>query len=421
MSSYLRVLRHRDFRYLFLGQAASVTGDRAVVVALALYVTQQTGSASDLSLVLAAQSLPLVALLLFGGVLADRAPRHRIIVGTNLIQGALHTLLAVLIFIGSVPVWQLMVIEALFGGVQAFFQPAFSGLLPQTVPEELIQDARALTETVQNLAILVGPALGTVLVLGLGAGEAFALDAASFFCSATLLLRVTPRVRGEASAPASVIADLRSGWQEVRSRTWVWLTIAVFTVAVMCAYAPWYALAPLITRDHYGSAGVFGLLETCAGLGAVVGAVTALHWRPAHPLRMGMLLVLAWPVQNLVLALGAPEPLLVVAGLATGIGFSLLGIWWETALAQHIPAGALSRVSAWDWMGSLGLLPVGFLIAGPLAAALGPRLVLGAGAVIGVTALVIALCSRSVRDLEPRPGGPEPSEVQPRRSRAMSV
>src|SRR6266480_260366 len=155
MSSYLRVLRHRDFRYLFLGQSASVIGDRAVVVAIALFVTLRTGSATDLGLVLAAQSLPLVLLLLFGGVWADRLQRHRIMVVTDLIRAGLHALLAALIFSGAVEIWQLVVIEAAFGAAQAFFQPAYTGLLPQTVPESMIQDARALTESMANLAFLL--------------------------------------------------------------------------------------------------------------------------------------------------------------------------------------------------------------------------------------------------------------------------
>ena len=198
MSLYLRVLRHPSFRYLFLGQAASAVGDRVVVVALALFITQRTGSPTDLGLVLGAQTLPLVTLLLFGGVWADRLPRHRIMVATDLTRAALHTVVAVLIFAGTIQIWQLIVIEALFGAAQAFFQPAYSGLLPQTVPEELIQDARALTESMANLAFLIGPALATALVLGIGAGEAFAFDAATFVLSALLLTRVRPRPRGEA-------------------------------------------------------------------------------------------------------------------------------------------------------------------------------------------------------------------------------
>jgi len=367
VSSYLGVLRHRDFRYLFAGQAASVLGDRVVIVALALFVTETTRSATDLGIVLAAQSLPLVALLLLGGVWADRLPRQRIIVATDVVRAALHGLLALLIVLGRVPVWQIALIEACFGAAQAFFQPAYSGLVPQTVPEAEIQDARALTETVGNLAFLVGPALGTALVLGLGAWEAFALDAASFVCSAVLLLRVNPRPRGVAvRARSGVRQDLRAGWREVRSRQWVWVTIAVFTGSVVCVYAQGYSLAPGIARDVYGSAGVFGVLESCIGVGSLRGALIALRWRPARPLRAGMLLVLAWPLNDLAFALASPLVVVGVLAFCTGFGFSLLMIWWETTLARHTPPAALSRVSAWDWMGPLALLPLGYAVAASL-------------------------------------------------------
>lgn len=409
MSSYLRVLRYQSFRYLFAGQAASVVGDRLVVVALGLFIAQRTGSATDLGLVLAAQSLPLVGLILFGGVWADRVARHRIMIATDLSRAVLHATLAALILTGAVAIWQLVVIEALFGAAQAFFQPAYSGLLPQTVPEPLIQEARALTESMANLAYLLGPALATLLVLGVGAGEAFAIDAATFVFSAGLLTRVAPRARGGAVGAGSVMAELRDGFFEVRSRTWLWVIIAVFTGAVLCVYAQWFALAPVIARDSYGSTGVFGVLEAVAGLGAVIGAVCALRWHPARPMLTGMLLVLAWPIEAGAFALHAPLVLVAVCSLASGFGFSLLMVWWETALARHVPANALSRVSAWDWMGSLALLPLGFLAAGPLAGAFGAQRVLAVGSGIGVLLLLAGLLPRSVRHL-----GGDPAAAQRR-------
>jgi MFS family permease len=422
VSSYLRVLRHKDFRYLFLGQAASAIGDRAVVVALALFVTLRTGSATDLGIVLAAQSIPLVGLLLFGGVWADRLPRHRIMVVTDLVRAGLHALLATLIFTGAVEIWQLVVIEALFGAAQAFFQPAYTGLLPQTVPEELMQDARALTESMANLAFLLGPALATALVLGVGAGEAFAFDAATFVLSALLLLRIHPRTReGAAASGASVFEELRSGFVEVRSRSWVWVTIVVFTGSVMVVYAWWYSLGPLIARDTYGGTGVFGWLEGVAGLGAVIGSLIGIRWRPRRPLLTGLILVIWWPLQSCVFALGAPLVLVVVVSLANGFGFSLLMVWWETALAYHIPPSALSRVSAYDWMGALALVPVGYVIAGPLANAFGAREVLGIGGVIGLLLLLLSWLPRSTREL----GGPDAAGElpvpQPTSSRAISA
>jgi MFS family permease len=424
VSSYLRVLRHPDFRYLFLGQAASMVGDRVVVVAIALFVTRATGSPTDLGAVFGAQSLPLVALLLFGGVWADRLPRQQIMITADLVRAVLHAALAVLIFTGAVRIWQLVVIEAGFGAAQAFFQPAYTGLVPQCVPEGLIQDARALTEGIEDLAFLIGPALATALVLGVGPGEAFAFDAATFVLSALLLTRVRPRRRGDSPVPGPVLHELRAGWREVRSRTWVWVTIAAFAGAVLCVYAQWYALAPVIARRVYGGAGVFGLLESLAGLGAVCGALLALRWRPARPLLIGLLLIFAWPLQNVVLAVHVPVALVSALAFATGFGFALCVVWWETALARHVPAHALSRVSAWDWMGSLALLPLGYLLAGPLAHAFGARTVLGVGGVVGVVLLALALLPRSTRQLDgeaPIAQAREPSVTQPRSSRAMSA
>jgi MFS family permease len=402
MSSYLRVLRHPDFRYLFLGQSASAVGDQVVIVALALYVTQRTGSASDLGLVLAAQALPMIALLLFGGVWADRAARQRIMIFSDGARALLHGVLAALILTGGASVAELVVIEALFGAARAFFQPAYSGLLPQTIPEANAQEAQALSATTANLAILVGPALGTGLVLWLGAGEAFALDAATFVVSALLLVRVHPRPRGcvgSESAPGSVAHELRAGWREVASRPWVWVSITAFTGAVLCAYAPWYALAPGIARDVYGGASRFGVLESVAGGGAVIGAVLGIRWRPARPMVVGLLLTMFWPLQSIAFALASPLAAVIVLAFLAGLGFSLFEVWWETALVRHIPPHALSRVSAYDWMGSLALLPLGFAIAGPLASALGARAVLGVGAGAASVMLSLALVPRSTRRL----------------------
>jgi predicted MFS family arabinose efflux permease len=319
---------------------------------------------------------------------------------TDLTRAGLHTALAILIYSDAVTVWELAVIEAAFGAAQAFFQPAYTGLVPQTVPEELIQEARALTQSMENVAFMLGPAVATALVLGVGAGEAFALDAATFVLSAVLLTRVRPRARGEATArSASVWSELRAGFYEVRSRRWVWVTIAVFTGAVLCVYAPWYSLAPIIARHSYASAGVFGLLECVAGAGAIGGAIVGLTWRPRRPLKAGMLLVLSWPVLGMTFAAHAPLALVVVLAFVTGFGFAQLMILWETALARYIPAGSLSRVSAYDWMGSLAFLPIGYLLAGPLADALGARTVLGFGSAVGLVLLALGLAPRETREL----------------------
>ena len=416
----MSVLAHRDFRLLFLGQSASVIGDNVVLVALALYVTKLTGSPADVGIVLAAGTIPFVSLLLIGGVWADRLPRHRVMLVADVVRGCLHALLAALIFTGLVRVWAIAAIQFVFGAAWAFFQPAYTGLLPQTVPEELVQQGRALIESVNNLARLVGPAVATLLVLGLGPGDAFAIDAGTFALSALLLARMRPRPRGERAAVGGVIEHLREGWREVRSRSWVLVTIFVFTGVVMCVNAPWQTLGPLESRHHYGSLAYYGLFASISGVGAVSGSLLALRWRPRRSLRLGMLLVLAWPLQTGLLALGVPVPFLVAACLAGGFGFALLIVWWETSLAHHIPPHALSRVSSYDWMAALAMLPVGFLASGPLAQLLGAGVVLGGGAVIGAALIVIGSLPRQTRELETPRAAPL-GEAQPSMVRAMSA
>ncbi|MBE2316808.1 MFS transporter [Solirubrobacter sp. CPCC 204708] len=227
----LGVLREREFRLLWLGQSASTVGDRLVFVALALFVTE-LGTPTDVGYVLAAYTVSLVLCLTFGGVWADRLPRHRLMLVTDLIRGGVHALLAVLIFTGVVEVWMIVVIEIVFGAAEAFFRPAMTGLVPQTVSEERVQEANSAIAVVNTVAEFAGPALATLLVLGVGAGWAFALDAATFVVSAWFLARIRPRARGEIAAPSgSVVRDLREGWDEFRAHAWVWGVVAIFRPA----------------------------------------------------------------------------------------------------------------------------------------------------------------------------------------------
>jgi len=394
----MTVLRHTDFRNLFVGQSLSTLGDRIVFVALALYVTE-IGSPTDVGLVLAAHAVPLVGLILLGGVVADRMPRARVMIASDLARCALHAALAALIFTGAVEIWHIVVIEALFGCAEAFFRPAQTGLLPQTVPEAEIQDARAASGTMETIAEFAGPSLATALVLGLGAGWAFAIDAATFLVSVAFLARVRARSRGEAVVRMRMAAEVRAGWVAVRERAWLWSILLCFAAAVLLAFAPWFTLGPTVAEQHYGSTGVFGLLVAAMGAGTIVGALTGFGWRPLHPLRMGMLLVLPWPASACLVAIGAPLGACVTAFALAGFGLALFGVWWDTALAERVPPHLLSRVSAYDWLVSLSLLPVGYALAGPLGEALGESTVLGAGAALATLALAAGLLVRETRDL----------------------
>ncbi len=403
----LRVLRHRDFRFLWLAQSASGLGDAIVTVAIALFVIDLTGSATDLGLVLAAHAIPLVAFLMIGGVWADRLPRHRLMIATDLARFGLHGLLAVLIFSGAVEIWQIVAIEILFGIAEAFFRPAATGLLPQTVPEEDIQEANAVTTMFLSFADFAGPALAAALVVGVGAGAAFAIDAGTFLLSAIFLSGVRPRRRGHEpeAEGGSVWTELREGYREVRSRAWVWVTLASISVSLFVALAPWYVLGPVIAKQQYGGVGVYGAVAAAFGAGLVIGSLIGVGWKPRYPMRLGMIFVLAWPPAMMLYAAGVTLLLAIPAMVLAGIGIALFDVWWVTALADRIPPSRLSRVTSYDWMVSLGLLPLGYLLAGPLAQAFGAVEVFLVGSGLALLATAMALIPRETRMLTSRPGG----------------
>lgn len=376
-----RVLALREFRLLWLSQAVSTVGDRLVLVVLALYVNE-IGTPTDVGLVLAAHGIPFVGLLLIGGVWADRLPRHLVMVSTDLVRGVLHALLAVLILTGSPSVLVIAAIEALFGAAEAFFRPAYTGLLPQTVPDDLIAEAQAVTFLTSNVSSFAGPAIGSALFLAVGSAGAFAADAATFLLSAALLVRVRPRERGERAEREPLLRELAGGWRELRARPWAGLIILGACLVLLLAIAPYDALGPAIGEQAYGEAAVFGLVAALEGAGSLIGSLLALRWRPRRRLVVAQIVVMSHSAMLFAFAAGLGLWGLVPAALTAGMGVGLFMVWWETALATNIPPAALSRVSAFDWMGSLGLLPLGFLLAGPIGAAIGERetLMIGAAA-----------------------------------------
>ncbi len=401
MREQFRVVGRRDFRYLWLAQSASGVGDRMVIVALALFITKETGSTVDVGLVLGAQTLTLVTFLLIGGVWADRLPRAKLMLGTDVIRGSLHALLAALIFADAVQIWEVVVIEALFGAAEAFFQPAYTGLVPRTVPAAEIQEAQAVSHLTANLNEMLGPAIATALVLGIGAGWAFALDAATFAISALLLTQVRAGW-SEASPPQerrTLLAELAEGFAQVRQRAWLWVTVAVFALIVPIGYAPLFVIGPTAAEHGYGSAAVFGVITTLMGLGALLGSAVGLRWRPRRPMRAAFLAVFGWPLMLVAFGAEAPEALVLVLAVALGGGFALFEVWWNTAMAEHIPADSLSRVSSYDWMGSLVFLPVGFLVAGPVTDATSTGAVLIGGGIVTAVMLAVGLIPRETREL----------------------
>jgi Major Facilitator Superfamily len=391
----------REFRLLFLGRTTSFVGNAFANVALAFAVLELTGSKADLGYVLAARSVPQVIFLLAGGIWADRLPRHHVMVGSNLVSGLSQSAVAALLLTGHARIWQLAVLAALNGASSAFFFPASTGIIPQTVPRPLLQSANALLRLGLNASFIGGAALGGLVVGATSPGVGIAVDAASFFLAAASLgaMRMPATLRMEGS---SFVAELREGWREFSSRTWLWAIVAQFAVVNAVEQGTEQVLGPAIAKAHLGGATGWGLILTAGSLGLLAGGLVLLRLRPERTLlaaTLGFLLTVPF-----LLALSIPGPLAVVIGAAAlaGIGIEVFSILWDTTLQQEIAQEKLSRVSSYDALGSFVLTPLGLAAAGPVAQAAGTRETILGAAALSLGATLAVLLSRDVRTIRRR-------------------
>jgi MFS family permease len=365
------MLRLRSFRRVFLAQSVSVIGDGITPIALTFAVLELTGSGTDLGLVLAAQTLPLAGLALVGGVWADRLPRARVMIGSDLVRAAVQGIAAVLLLSGAAQIWQLALLAAAHGAAEAFFRPAAGALLPQIVPGPQLQKANALMGMSDNFGWMVGPAVAGTLVALIGAGGAIAVDAATFLVSAVFLTGVRAPALVRSRATQRFVAELRDGWHEVRSRTWLWVMLLRVCLVLCLVIAPFQVLGPLGLTEQGYSAAAWGWIAAVFSLGMFLGAGVAMRYRPKRPMITVTLTGATALVSPLTLALGGgPWALGAVQGVR-GVAVGVLVAVWNTALQKEVEGEALGRVVAWDWMASLALWPAGLALAGPLAESLG--------------------------------------------------
>jgi MFS family permease len=398
----VRVLRHREFRLLYLGQLVSLLGDGVFVVALSFAVLSETSSEAGLGIVLAAGSLPLVAFVLVGGVWADRLSRRRVMLAADVVRMVVQGVLAGLVLAGHAPVGIFVVLYALYGVAMAFFSPASTGLVPETLPAEELQRGNGLLAMTRSVTGIAGAALGGVLVAVLGAGTAIAVDSVSFAVSvvALALMRAQPPARED--EPRAFRHELSVGWREVRSRRWVWMTILNASLFLMLYVAPFDVLGPIVSRDSLGGALSWGLISASFAAGMAFGGVLLMRTTLRRPMVVAGSIFLITSLSPLLLAAAAPVPLICAAYAADGVAVGIFLTTWETALQRDIPERVLSRVSAWDWMGSLAGMPLGFALTGPLLALVGVNATLYGMAACAVVLTVWMLAARDIRQIGER-------------------
>jgi predicted MFS family arabinose efflux permease len=410
------VLREeRQFRLLFLGQALSVIGDRMTAVVLPFAVLSVGGSVTDVGLVAAAQFVPFALFGLAGGVLADRIDRKRILIASDLIRFACQTVAGLLLIGGEAEVWHLAVLAAVFGTGDAFFSPAFTGLLPQTIAEpHFLQPANALRGMSFSTGAIVGPVLGGLLIAAFGEGSALLVDAGTFAVSVLCLAALRPSVveRGD---PERFLTDLRGGWREMRARRWVWTFLGAMLVYHVIVLPSVFVLGPVLMKEDFDGATSWAIVVAAFGAGSIVGDVLLLRWRPSRALRAAAAALIVASTQAVVIGSGLPIAAIAALEFVAAIGVSAFFTLWETSLQEHIPEHAISRVSSYDYVASAGVLPLGALLAGPVSEAVGIHETLAAMSAIGVAAAIALLAVPEVRNLPrgvahdraaPAPAGP---------------
>ncbi|WIE60829.1 MFS transporter [Curtobacterium sp. MCLR17_032] len=392
-------LRSAPFRWLLAARTTSILGNAVVPIALAFAVLDLTGSAADLGLVVASRSVANVAVLLFGGVIADRLPRDVVLVGTSFAAAVTQGAVAVLVITGSASISSLVVLSVLNGAVAAVSLPAAGALVPDTVPETQLRPANALLRLGLNGGSILGASAGAGLVAVVGPGWGLAVDAAGFAVAGVLFGRMRlPRGAADAGRTerTSVVADLREGWREFVGRRWVWIVVLQFAVLNAAFVGATAVLGPVVADASFGRA-AWGLVVAALSVGLAVGAVVALRWHPRHALGIGVALMVVAAVPVLTLAIRPSVPALIVSFAVAGAAIEVFSIAWDQSLQTNVPRDVLARVYSYDAVGSVVAVPFGEALVGPLAHTVGTTPTLLGCAVLIVVATVAAAVTPSVR------------------------
>jgi MFS family permease len=414
------VLGIRDFRLLLGDRLIAPASVGFSIVGVSFAVLKATNSATDLSYVLAAQIAPSLVFALLGGVAADRFPAQRVIVVANLLMAAGEGTFGVLVLTTArPPLWAMLGLEAITGTGVALFYPASQALLPRLVPRDLLQEASAISRLAMNTGQMSGAAIAGLLVAAAGAGWALLLCGIGMVSTVPLLLSIRgsrPGARarddeGPARAPApSMLTELREGWSEFRSHTWLWVIVAQFGVVLMAWYGAFSVLGPVVAREHLGGPAAWGAITAADAFGLIAGGLVSLRLTPRRPMLFVVLTGGAIAISPLSLAMVLPLPAICVASFALGVFVEMMMVVWTVTMARNIPADKLARVSSYDVLGSVMAMPVGALIAGPLGTAIGISRAQYAAAGVIIVASALALIPRDIRTIrsdEPVPPAAE--------------
>jgi len=394
------VLAHRYVKRLFVARFISNYGNGMGPIALAFGILGlPNGSANLLGLVLGTTTVLFLVMAPFGGVIADKYGRARMVGLTDMAGGLILFVQAGYFATGNVPIAVLLIVNGAFGILWGIFWPAFSGVIPAVLPEAGLQKGNALNALFTNSGMILGAASAGFLIDAFGPAITLGIDAASFFVSGLLVFtfrHLTPRAEHTEN---TMIDDLRHGWKVFISFRWIVIIVAVFSFIVMCWAAAENVLGPLIALEHFDGAKSWSYVITAESVGLVVGSLIAIKVKPKYPMRF--LMLSSFTITFYIASLAKPQSLAVitVGAFLFGITLDLWGTLWSTALQRKVPRDSLSRVSSFDAMGSLMFRPIGLAIAAPFSTLLGMETFIYILAIITVFAIVLPLFNSEVRNM----------------------
>jgi MFS family permease len=394
------VLAHKYVKRLFLARFISNYGNGMGPIALAFGILGlPNGSANLLGLVLGTTTVLFLIMAPFGGVIADKYGRARMVGLTDMAAGLVLIVQASYFTTGNVPIAVLLIVNGTFGILWGIFWPAFSGVIPAVLPEAGLQKGNALNQLLTNSGMIFGAASAGIFIDIFGVATTLAIDAASFFISGLLIYtfrHLTPRVTGTEN---SMLTDLRYGWGVFLSFKWIVNLVFAWSFIVMCWAAAENILGPLIALEHFNGAKSWSFVITAESIGLIVGSFIAIKIKVKYPLRF--LQLTSFSVTFYIFALAKPQSLLIIAfgAFLFGITLDLWGTLWNTALQRKVPRDVLSRVSSFDAMGSMMFRPIGLAIAGPLSSLFGITDFIYILAALSVVAVAAPLFSSEVRNM----------------------
>jgi MFS family permease len=396
-------MRIANFRRFFFAQTVNMIGSTMAPVAVAFAVLDVRDSPSALGAVLAANSIPMVLFLLFGGVVADRLPRVLVLRAGNLVLAATQGGFALLVITDVAELWMLIVLEAINGLTMALVYPALAGMIPQLVPRDLLQQANVLQSMVRGALRVLGPTIGALLVVGIGPGWAVAVDACTWAAASLLLMGVKLPRRERAEDAQSTMSELREGWSLFAGTTWLWVIVLAFGVLNAIHTGAWFTLGPPLAKDTIGEQG-WGLVLSAESLGLLAMTAVMLQRKLERPLLLGMLGMSLVGIPLVLLGAGPVLVPLLIATFVAGAGTEVFSLGWSLAMQENIEERLLSRAYSYDMLGSFVAMPIGQLAYGPLGAAFGYRDVLVVSGIAYIAIALLTLLSPDVRNLRRVPG-----------------